>query len=182
MRPPSQPAHRRTGTRARGARGQSTVEFSLIAIVLLGLLFGIIDLGHLGFAQHTLDGATYTLGTSVTAISNTNSTPSHGYTPTALDPAGPAAASLAAAVASATRAAGSGVSSATLTPVGGAFSASTTTLTNPSIAIVGTPNLSAPTEITVSVTETVATITGIFLRGVVAHVSAHSSTIAASGQ
>lgn len=180
------PAPRRMWTHARGARGQSTVEFSLIALVLLGMLFGVVDLGRIGFARHTLDGATYALATSVTAISNTNSSaPGHGYAPTPLDPTGPAspaAAPLAAAVASAARAAGSGVSSAALTPMGGAFGASTTTLTNPSIAVVGTPNLTAPTEITVSVTETVPTITGLFLHGVVAHVSAHSSTIPASGQ
>jgi len=182
MRPTTSPARRPAWPRARGPRGQSTVEFSLIVLVLFGMLFAVIDLGRLGFAQHTLDGAAYTLASSVTALSNTNSTPSHGYTPTALDPTGPAAASLAAAVAGAARAAGSGVSSAALMPAGGTFGASTTTLTNPSIAIVGTPTLTAPTEITVSLTETVPTITGLFLRGVVAHVSAHSSAIAASGQ
>ncbi len=116
-------ARRREWIHTRGARGQSTVEFSLIALVLLGMLFGVVDLGRIGFAQHTLDGATYALATSVTAISNTNSSaPGHGYTPTPLDPgpASPAAAPLAAAVASAARAAGSGVSRVALTPLGGA--------------------------------------------------------------
>lgn len=164
-------------------RGQSVAEFALVSVILFGLIFGTIDLGRIGFAQHTLDGAAYDLARSLSAISNTNSTPGNGYTPTPLDPNGTYTQGLiAAAIAQAAHEAGNGVSPAALTPSGGSFGSGTTTLTNSSIAVVGTPNLLAPTEITVSITETVGTVVGVFLRGQVVHLSASSSAITSSGQ
>lgn len=92
----------------------------MMGVVMLGIFFAILDLGRIGFAQHTLDGAAYDLAHALTAVANTNSTPGNGYTPTPLNPGGSYAQSLiAAAVSAAAREAGNGVSATTLAPSGG---------------------------------------------------------------
>src|SRR5205823_1897974 len=54
---------------ASARRGQSTVEFALIAIVLVGLLLAVIDLGRAGYEQHSLDSGAADLAQRLAGIS-----------------------------------------------------------------------------------------------------------------
>src|SRR5919198_6087932 len=72
---------------ASARRGQSTVEFALIAIVLVGHLLAVIDLGRAGYVQHSLYSGAADLAQRLAAISGTTTSGSpYVYTPASLDP------------------------------------------------------------------------------------------------
>jgi Flp pilus assembly protein TadG len=163
---------------ASARRGQSTVEFAFIAIVLVGLLLAVIDLGRAGFVQHSLDRGAADLAQSLAGISGTTTSGSpYIYTPPPLDPITntvpptytvyqgismtvPLAMQ---ALNHARTVAGGAFSNAALGPPGGSFGSNTTTISNTQVTVVGAPNLTAPTEITVTVTAPFTPVVGLFL-------------------
>ena len=53
----SKAGHRRSSGRKRGERGASLIEFALVIIPLLGLMFGIIAVSWIIFVQNTIQEA-----------------------------------------------------------------------------------------------------------------------------
>ncbi len=162
-----------------GPRGQGTVEFAMIAVVLFGLLLAVIDLGRAGFMQHALDGAADDLARSLAAISGVNASGSPAtYQPTPLDPANAATAALIdRAVARAAQLANGAFSATAALTTTGAM-----TLTNGEVTVVGTPDLTAPTEITVTVTAPFTPVVGAYLSHSILHLSASAAAITPAGQ
>ncbi len=151
--------------------GQSTVEFAMISVILIGLLLAVIDLGRAGFAQHGLDGAASELAQRLSTLSGANSGGGGSYTPTPLTPQNSQSAlNYAASIA------GGGVSAAPLSATGPA------TLTNGQVTVVGTPDLSAPVELTVTMTEPFTPVVGAYLRGAVLHLAASAAAVTPLGQ
>src|SRR5947209_9976382 len=155
---------RSTGTGRRPALptapGQAMTEFAFVAVILLGLTLAVIDLARAGLMQHDLDGGASDLARSLVAITGANSSGSTGtYLPTALDPAqGPAMAAIPTALAHAVQLASSNFNATPALTSTGAM-----TLTNGQVRVVGTPNLSAPTEITVTITAPFTPVVGFYL-------------------
>ncbi len=193
-----------TGARARmgvpaGARhGQAIVEFALVSIVLLGLLFAVIDLARAGYVQHSLDRGAADLAQGLATISGaTTSGSAYVYTPPPLDPTSSIAPpyivyqgisttvplAMQAALVHASSLSGGAFNAAPLTPLGGAFVPNTTTtIGNTQVTVLGTPNLTAPTEITVTVTAPFTPVVGIFLRAKTFHLQGKEAAIPGPGQ
>lgn len=190
------PADRRT--RAGAGRGQSTVEFALISLVLLGLLVAIMDLGRAGYVQHSLDRGAADLAQGLATISGTTTSGSpYVYTPPPLDPTASVTPTyvvyqgisttvplaLQAALVHARAISGGAFSATPLAPSGGAFVPSTTTtISNTQVTVVGTPSLTAPTEITVTVTAPFTPVVGIFLGGKTFRMQSTEAAIPGPGQ
>jgi Flp pilus assembly protein TadG len=190
------------GAMSRGAgfvsarRGQSTVEFAFIAIVLVGLLLAVIDLGRAGYVQHRLDSGAADLAQSLAGISGTTTSGSpYVYTPPPLDPTNTGATTytvyqgismtvqgaMQAALVHARAVAGGAFSAAPLAPAG-SFGPSTTTITNTQVTVVGTPSLTAPTEITVTVTAPFTPVVGLFLGNKTFRLRSTEAAIPVAGQ
>lgn len=163
----------------KAQRGQVTVEFALISIMLIGLILVIIDLTRAGFTQHNLDSGTSDLARSLATISSTNSISSTTvFSPTALNPAsGYTTTQLPSALAHAAAISSNAFSSSPALTMTGAM-----TLSNGVVTVVATPDLTNTTEITVSVTRAFTPAVGIFLNHAIFHLSAASSALTAAGQ
>ena len=181
---------------ASARRGQSTVEFAFIAIVLVGLLLAVIDLGRAGFVQHSLDRGAADLAQSLAGISGTTTSGSpYVYTPPPLDPTGTGATTftvyqgismtvqgaMQAVLDHARTVAGRAFSAAQLAPAG-SFGPNTTTITNTQVTVVGTPSLTAPTEITVTVTAPFTPVVGLFLGNKTFRLRSTEAAIPVAGQ
>ena len=182
---------------ASARRGQSTVEFALIAIVLVGLLLAVIDLGRAGYMQHRLDSGAADLAQRLAGISGTTTSGSpYVYTPPPLDPTSTGAMTFTVyqgismtvpqaiqkALDHARTVAGGAFSAAPLAPAGGFAPNVTTTITNTQVTVVGTPSLTAPTEITVTVTAPFTPVVGLFLGNKTFHLQATEAAIPEAGQ
>ena len=147
---------------ARDGQGQATVEFSLVALALLALLFGVIDLARAAYLQNKLDSGAADLARNLAAISGTTTSGSqYLWTQPALDPTSSVPTiyqgskttvqqAIQAALVHANSVAGNILSTTALTPTG-TFTSTTTTISNSQVVVTGSPNLTAPTSITVSV-------------------------------
>ncbi len=154
-------------------------EFAFVAVILLGLTLAVIDLARAGLMQHDLDGGASDLARSLVVITGANSSGSTStYIPTVLDPAqGPAVAAIPTALAHAVQLASSNFNATPpLTSTG------SMTLTNGQVRVVGTPNLSAPTEITVTITAPFTPIVGFYLNHSILNLQARSSAITPLGE
>ena len=170
-------------------RGQATVEFAVVCIALLGLLFALVDLARAGFAQHELDGGTGDLAHTLAAISSINSSgqtyiigdPST-YAPTPLNPAGatptiylgqtmPVSQAIQQALAEASGISGGLISAAPLTMTGA------TTLSNGQVAVVATPDLTNTATLTITVSSTFTPVTGLFLGHKTFHLTSSEAAI-----
>jgi Flp pilus assembly protein TadG len=162
-----------------GAPGQALVEFALVATILLGLTLAVIDLARAGLMQHDLDSGAGDLARSLVALTGTNSNGGMtAYSPTALDPSN---ASTAAQIqADLTHAAGIANYNFNATPP--LTSTGGMTLTNGQVTVVGTPNLSAPTEITVTITAPFTPVVGFYLNHSIMSLQARSSAITPLGE
>jgi Flp pilus assembly protein TadG len=183
---------------ASARRGQSTVEFAFIAIVLVGLLLAVIDLGRAGYVQHSLDRGAADLAQRLAGISGTTTSGSpYVYTPPPLDPTSTGATTytvyegisktvplaMQAALDHARAVAGGAFSAATLVPPAGSFVPNvTTTITNTQVTVVGTPSLTAPTEITVTVTAPFTPVVGLFLGNKILRLRSTEAAIPVAGQ
>ena len=182
---------------ASARRGQSTVEFAFIAIVLVGLLLAVIDLGRAGFVQHSLDRGAADLAQSLAGISGTTTSGSpYVYTPPPLNPITSTVPptytvyqgismtvplAMQAALDHARTVAGGAFSAAPLAPAG-SFGSNTTTITNTQVTVVGTPSLTAPTEITVTVTAPFTPVVGLFLGNKTLRLRSTEAAIPVAGQ
>jgi len=154
-------------------------EFAFVAVILLGLTLAVIDLARAGLMQHDLDGGASDLARSLVVITGANSSGSTStFIPTVLDPAqGPAVAAIPTALAHAVQLASSNFNATPpLTSTG------SMTLTNGQVRVVGTPNLSAPTEITVTITAPFTPIVGFYLNHSILNLQARSSAITPLGE
>jgi Flp pilus assembly protein TadG len=186
----------------RTQQGQAMVEFALIAIVLLALVFAVIDLARAGFMQHDLDAGASDLVGHLAALSGTNSsgnanTPNGG---TRLDPTNsdttcfstdpsldptlcqtmPVSQAMQMALAHAAQIASYNFSaSPPLTTTG------PMTLTNGQVTVVGTPYLTSTitstTELTVTITAPFTPVVGFYLHNAVLHLQARASVLAPAG-
>lgn len=164
-------------------RGQATVEFALVIIVLLGLMFAVIDLARLGFTQHELDGGAGDLAHALATISGTNSTGDpNTFAPTPLNTMSMSTTvymgqvvTIATAMQQAlTHAAGqsNGALSATALTM-----TSPMTLTNGQVTVAATPDLTSTTQLTVTATITFTPIVGLFLNHKVIRLQASEADI-----
>jgi Flp pilus assembly protein TadG len=183
---------------ASARRGQSTVEFAFIAIVLVGLLLAVIDLGRAGYLQHRLDSGAADLAQRLAGISGTTTSGSpYVYTPPPLDPTSTGATTFTVyegismtvplamqkALDHARAAAGGAFSNAALVPPAGGFVPNgTTTITNTQVTVVGWQNLTAPTEITVTVTAPFTPVVGLFLGNKTFRLRSTEAVIPVAGQ
>jgi Flp pilus assembly protein TadG len=184
---------------ASARRGQSTVEFAFIAIVLVGLLLAVIDLGRAGFVQHNLDRGAADLAQRLAGISGTTTSGSpYVYTPPPLNPITSTVPptytvyqgismtvplAMQRALDHARAMAGGAFSNAALLPPGGSFVPNvTTTITNTQVTVVGTPSLTAPTEITVTVTAPFTPVVGLFLGNKTFRLRSTEAAIPVAGQ
>jgi Flp pilus assembly protein TadG len=183
---------------ARARRGQSTVEFAFIAIVVVGLLLAVIDLGRAGFVQHSLDRGAADLAQSLAGISGTTTSGSpYVYTPPPLNPITSTVPqtytvyqgismtvplAMQKALDHARTVAGGAFSNAALVPPAGSFGSNTTTITNTQVTVVGTPSLTAPTEITVTVTAPFTPVVGLFLGNRTFRLRSTEAAIPVAGQ
>ena len=163
----------------KAQRGQVTVEFALISIVVIGLMLVVIDLSRAGFTQHNLNSGASDLARALATISSTNSISSTNvFSPTVLNPAsGYAATQLPTALAHAAAISSNAFSASPALTITGAM-----TLSNGQITVVASPDLTNTTEITVTVTRVFTPTVGIFLNHAVFHLSASSSALTAAGQ
>jgi hypothetical protein len=181
---------------ASARRGQSTVEFAFIAIVLVGLLLAVIDLGRAEYLQHSLDRGAADLAQRLAGISGTTTSGSpYVYTPPPLDPTSSGATTftvyqgismtvqgaMQAALDHARTVAGGAFSATQLAPAG-SFGSSTTTITNTQVTVAGTPSLTAPTEITVTVTAPFTPVVGLFLGNKTFRLRSTEAAIPEAGQ
>jgi Flp pilus assembly protein TadG len=154
--------------------GQALVEFAIVATILLGLTLVVIDLARAGLMQHDLDSGAGDLARSLAAISGVNSSGNTGtYIPTALDPT---AAAIPTAVAHAAQIANYNFNA--IPPL----TQSGSTLTNGQVTVAVTPNLSAPTEITVTITAPFTPVVGFYLNHSILSLQARSSAITPLGE
>ena len=183
---------------ARARRGQSTVEFAFIAIVLVGLLLAVIDLGRAGYVQHSLDRGAADLAQRLAGISGTTTSGSpYVYTPPPLNPITSTVPptytvyqgismtvplAMQAALNHARAVAGGAFSAAPLAPAGGFVPNVTTTITNTQVTVLGTPSLTAPTEITVTVTAPFSPVVGLFLGNKTFRLRSTEAAIPVAGQ
>ena len=147
--------------------GQALVEFAMVATILLGLTLVAIDLAR-----------------ALATITGTNN--SGGYTtysPTALDPAqGPAASAIPTALAHAAQIANYNFNATPPLTATGPVTQTGSALTNGQVTVVGTPNLSAPTEITVTITAPFTPVVGFYLNHSILSLQARSSAITPLGE
>lgn len=162
----------------KALKGQGTAEFAMIAVVLFGLLLGVIDLGRAGFMQHNLDAAAADMARSLTTLTGASSSGNiSAYVPTPLDLSNVVtAASVQADLVHAVQVA-NGAFSATPLAAAGAM-----TLTNSEVTVVATPNITAPVEITVTITAPFTPVVGVYLTHSVLHLSARAAAITPLGQ
>ena len=169
----------------RTQQGQAMLEFALMAIALLVLVFAVIDLARAGFMQHDLDGGASDLVSSLATLSGTNSsgnanTPNGG---TPLDPSNAdTAAQIQAAFAHAAQIANYNFSASPPLTATGPLTLTGSTLTNGQVTVAATPTLSAPTEITVTVTAPFTPVVGFYLHNAVLYLQARASVRTPAGQ
>jgi hypothetical protein len=134
--------------------------------------------------QHDLDSGAGDLARSLTAITGTSSSGSTDtYAPTALDPAnGPTAAAIATAVAHAAQIANYNFNATPPLTATGPLTQTGSTLTNGQVTVAVTPTLSAPTEITVTITAPFTPVVGFYLNHSILSLQARSSTITPLGE
>jgi Flp pilus assembly protein TadG len=156
-------------------RGQTTVEFALVSIMFLGLLFAVIDLARVGFTQHTLDNGVGDLAHELATINGTNSSgrvyvsgdPST-YAPTPLNSNSmtttvfmgqtmPIAQAIQKALEHAASVSNRAISTAPLAMT------SPMTLTNGPVQVTATPDLTNTAQLTVTVTTQFSPAVGVFL-------------------
>jgi Flp pilus assembly protein TadG len=160
--------------------GQALVEFAIVATILLGLTLVVIDLARAGLMQHDLDSGAGDLARSLAAISGVNSSGNTGtYTPTALDPTAPA---IPTAVAHAAQIANYNFNATPPLAATGPLTQTGSTLTNGQVTVAVTPTLSAPTEITVTITAPFTPVVGFYLNHSILSMQARSSAITPLGE
>jgi Flp pilus assembly protein TadG len=171
--------------RARSEQGQATVEFALVVVVCLALLIGVIDVARAAYLKNRLDSGAADLARNLAAISGTTTSGSqYVWTPPPLDPTSSGATiqtlyqgnktsvqqAIQAALVHASGVAGNAFRTVQLAPTG-AFSSSTTTISNSQVTVEGypsltaDPNLAIPQVITVIVSTPFSPIVGRFLPG-----------------
>ena len=160
--------------------GQALVEFAIVATILLGLTLVVIDLARAGLMQHDLDSGASDLARSLAAITGVNNSGSiDTYIPTALDPT---AAAIPTAVAHAAQIANYNFNATPPLTATGPLTQTGSTLTNGQVTVMGTPNLSAPTEITVTITAPFTPVVGFYLNHSILSLQARSSAITPLGE
>ena len=164
--------------------GQALVEFAIVATILLGLTLAVIDLARAGLMQHDLDSGASDLARSLVAITGTNNSGGYNtYSPTALDPTqGPAASAIPTALAHAAQIANYNFNATPPLTATGPLTQTGSTLTNGQVTVAVTPNLSAPTEITVTITAPFTPVVGFYLNHSIVNLQARSSTITPLGE
>jgi Flp pilus assembly protein TadG len=163
-----------------GPPGQALVEFAIVATILLGLTLAVIDLARAGLMQHDLDSGAGDLARSLAAITGVNNSGSTDtYTPTALDPT---AAAIPTAVAHAAQIANYNFNATLPLTATGPLTQAGSTLTNGQVTVAVTPTLSAPTEITVTITAPFTPVVGFYLNHSLLSLQARSSAITALGE
>lgn len=161
-------------------RGQALVEFAIVATILLGLTLVVIDLARAGLMQHDLDSGAGDLARSLAAITGVNNSGNTGtYTPTALDPT---TAAIPTAVAHAAQIANDNFNATPPLVATGPLTQTGSTLTNGQVTVAVTPNLSAPTEITVTITAPFTPVVGFYLNHSILSLQARSSAITPLGE
>jgi Flp pilus assembly protein TadG len=167
-----------------GAPGQALVEFALVATILLGLTLAVIDLARAGLMQHDLDSGAGDLARSLVALTGANSSGDvNRYTPTALDPSNAnTAAQIQADLAHAAGIANYNFNATPPLTSTGPLTQTDSALTNGQVTVVGTPNLSAPTEITVTITAPFTPVVGFYLNHSFLSLQARSSAITPQGE
>ena len=175
--------HKRRGRRCAGGAsggGQALVEFAIVATILLGLTLVVIDLARAGLMQHDLDSGAGDLARSLAAITGVNNSGNTGtYTPTALDPT---AAAIPTAVAHAAQIANYNFNATPPLAATGPLTQTGSTLTNGQVTVAVTPTLSAPTEITVTITAPFTPVVGFYLNHSILSLQARSSAITPLGE
>jgi Flp pilus assembly protein TadG len=167
----------------RRSRGQATVEFALVSIIFLGLLFATIDLAHAGLLQHQLDAGAGELAHGLATLSGTNSNPDPTtFSLTPLNPASaattiylaqtvPVSQAMQTALTRAAAVSGGLLSTAPLTMT------APMTLSNGQVTVVATPDLTNTSDLTVTVTTAFTPLSGVFLGGRVFHLSTSESAV-----
>ena len=160
--------------------GQALGEFAIVATILLGLALVVIDLARAGLMQHDLDSGASDLARTLVTITGTNN--SGGYTtysPTALNPT---AAAIPTAVAHAAHIANYNFNATPPLTATGPLTRTGSTLTNGQVTVAVTPTLSAPTEITVTITAPFTPVVGFYLNHSILSLQARSSAITPLGE
>lgn len=182
----------------RAQRGQALVEFSLGALIVLGLVLCIIDMGRAGFMQHNLDSSAAYLAQTLARYSSGNShvptdasdtiyrptplvtsTSSGGTTTYGVDPVIQTTLAQAARVASGAFSPTSLSISAYTSGVPSAFSNGAVTIT--AAAVTGNASMVAPKEIQVTINATFKPIVGVFLGGKTMHLTASETAYTITG-
>lgn len=193
---PTRPSRCGDHARSRSRRGVAIVEFAFICPLIIGVILAVLELGRVGMIQHGLDQSANLFAWDLTTLTGTNSARTlNPYAPTPLDPSGPTTAGTTGqqiqTYLTQVFGSGSAIAATPLTTTNGAFAAApcgsnpvtaTTTLINASIVVSGTPNLSCPTQVTVTVTQTTASAVGLFLKGFVYHLTSTSTIVTPEGQ
>ena len=160
--------------------GQALVEFAIVATILLGLTLVVIDLARAGLMQHDLDSGAGDLARSLAAITGVNNSGNtRTYTPTALDPT---TAAIPTAVAHAAQIANYNFNATPPLTATGPLTQTGSTLTNGQVTVAVTPSLSAPTEITVTITAPFTPVVGFYLNHSILSLQARSSAITPLGE
>jgi hypothetical protein len=154
----------------------------------------VIDLGRAGYVQHSLDSGAADLAQRLAGINGTTISGSpYVYTPTPLDPTSTTTftvyqgismtvqGAMQAALDHARAVAGRTFSATPLAPTG-SFGPNTTTITNTQVTVVGAPSLTAPTEITVTVTAPFTPVVGLFLGNKTFRLRSTEAAIPEAGQ
>ena len=169
-------------------RGQTLVEFALAAVVALGLLLAVIDLARAAFAQHNLNSGAADLARSLAAVSSVNSSGDpYNYQPTPLitaTVAGPVnvIAQVQTKLQQAARVASGAFAATPLTSTVTTTTTGAMTLTNSQLTVVGTPDLTAPREITVTVTAPFTPVVGLFLGNKILHFTGQGQALTLDGE
>ena len=175
--------------------GQAMAEFAIVAAILLALTLAVIDLARAGLMQHDLNGGASDLARSLVRITGANSSGStRVYTPTVLSPTNlgtvcftadpitpcqpmPVSQAIPTAVAHAAQIANYNFNA---TPP--LASTGSMTLTNGQVTVVGTPDLTSATEITVTITAPFTPVVGFYLNHSILSLQAHSSAVTPCGE
>jgi Flp pilus assembly protein TadG len=164
-------------------RGQTLVEFALAAVVFLGVLLGVIDLARAAFAQHNLNSGAADLARSLAAVSSVNSSGDpYNYQPSPLITA---TVGWPTELQHAAHVAGGAFAATSLSTVTTTTTMATTvamTLTNGQLTVVGTPDLVAPREITVTVTAPFTPVVGLFLGHKILHFTGQAPALTLDGE
>jgi Flp pilus assembly protein TadG len=170
-------------------RGQTLVEFALAAVVFLGLLFGVIDLARAAFAQHNLNSGAADLARSLAAASSVNNSGDpYTYQPTPLvtatvgGPVNVITPTVQTKLQQAARVAGGAFAATPLTSTVTTTTTGAMTLTNGQLTVVGTPDLTAPREITVTVTVPFTPVVGLFLGNKILHFTGQGQALTLDGE